>query len=190
MATEKPKKAILLNILKVIGLAIVGFFAFVLLGRRKDPGGNNEIIKKAEDDIAKERDNLAGKPSDTDIKNKHSTIVPVLLVLFLFSQLHGQYIVYDPEDGVNRDYGTCENYGEAMNELYMTNKSKVQSLAIITNSQGIIITELKKELKREKRERRKAEWRAYGTAIVAVAVFIAGWMAGQKIRTVQPMTIH
>jgi len=190
MTTEQPKKHRTLGtILKAIGVAIIGVLAYIFLGKWMNENGkiNNERIDQAEKKIDDEKKRLAGMPTDTDIKDKHSKIItPVLILAFLFTYgLRAEYVVYDKEEGVHRDYGTVENYAEAQNELYMTNKAKVRSLSVITNQQAIVIHELKEDLKEEKRERARIHLKAYATAVVAVVVFIAGWFAGEKANKLQ-----
>ena len=51
------------------------------------------------------------------IRNKYSKIVPVLLFCLLLPLcVSARYIVYDPEEKVNRDYGTITNYVKSLEE--------------------------------------------------------------------------
>jgi hypothetical protein len=50
-------------------------------------------------------------------RNKYSTVAKILFLLFILpSLLFGQYIVWDEEDQVNRDYGNITNYVKSLEE--------------------------------------------------------------------------
>lgn len=60
---------------------------------------------------------VQGNPRRRDVRNKYSKIVMILLLIMLLpALLHSRYIVWDPEDQVNRDYGNITNYIRSLEE--------------------------------------------------------------------------
>ena len=82
----------------------------------KKSAGKNIMESKKE--IRKARD---GKNKRKNVRNKYSKIISVLALLlfglcWLTPALRARFIVYDPEDQVNRDYGTITNYVLSLEE--------------------------------------------------------------------------
>jgi hypothetical protein len=128
-------------------LVILGYILLQDLLKKKDHPDRKKV-KDLKNKSRKDREKAEGlksKVSDSDkrrrtTRNKYSKIVSciVLLLGLLPSSLLSRYIVYDPEDKVNRDYGTITNYVRSLTvekrELLAVKGHLSESVAYYSNA--------------------------------------------------------
>jgi hypothetical protein len=173
-------------ILTILGALLTGGLLLAFLPRKKvspdakDSDVLQEVIAE-KNRLKDEQEKLAKKQTDTEIKNKWSKIVPVLIILFLVSNLWSTYIVFDVTEGVKRDYGTITNYALCQKELADVNREKVLILITMTNIQSKIIEKQDTYIKQAERDKKYVELKIAGISLTAIIIFIGGFLASKEL---------
>jgi len=117
---KKVKKIITITI--IVGAIVLALKVIAsLFGFFKGRNLANEFAEMAE----KENEKAQKKKEEADklkkerqgIKNKYSKIIPIILILMVPMMCFSEYLVWDSEEEVMRDYGTEENYVKASKEI-------------------------------------------------------------------------
>jgi hypothetical protein len=121
------------KVLKYLFLIFTGVGAVILIQQYiKDPKTVEKRKAKAKKKLL-DKINKSNDKRRKGIRDKYSSVIRILLIIvFLINICHAEYIVWDKEDKVYRDYGHYTNYIKSLEEEkaeLLSNRSNIIYIA-------------------------------------------------------------